>query len=472
MKKNTVLAAAVGAASFSALNSPQPAPAQTPQDIADQIKQAVHDLQAANDDKLAAIEKTAGETSTTVVDITNKVETINKAITELQDLADEQAKTIARSAMAGGGDDVRAEREHAAQFFSLSTGRAVSPAAADLDVAKYKAYKDAFEAVVRADMNMEHVSGDIRAAMEIGSDRDGGYFVPPEISTEIEQRVFDTSPMRQEARVITVGSSAWEAPYKSSKGISGGWVGERQERQNTGTGQVGMQRISVHEQYAYPEVTQDMLDDAQISVESMLVEDTEMEMSRTENLGFVSGDGVMKPKGFLAYAGASVTTADKDRAWGQLQHRAAGASGAFPKIGATQADDPSALISLIADLNPVYRQGAIWTMNRQTEAAVRKLRDAEGRYLVGFGDMQDGTTGFNLHGYPIRNFEDMPDIASDSFSIAFGNFRRGYFIIDRAGFRLLRDPYTNKPYVGFYITKRTGGDVRNFDAIKLLKFSA
>jgi len=111
-------------------------------------------------------------------------------------------------------------------------------------------------------------------------------------------------------------------------------------------------------------------------------------------------------------------------------------------------------------------------MNRQTEATVRKLRDANGRYLVGFGDLGDGTTGFNLHGFSIVNLEDMPDIAGDTYSIAFGNFRRGYFIIDRMGFRLLRDPFTNKPYVGFYISKRTGGDVRNFDAIKLLKFAA
>ncbi len=146
-----------------------------------------------------------------------------------------------------------------------------------------------------------------------------------------------------------------------------------------------------------------------------------------------------------------------------LQYVSSGAAGAF--AGSDK------LISLMAALNPAYRDGAVFTMNRATEAVVRQLKDGDGRYIVGFGDLRDSPFNFSLLGTEIVNLEDMADVAANSFSLAYGNFKRGYLIIDRTGFRVLRDPYTNKPYVGFYISKRVGGDVRNFDAIKLMKFS-
>jgi HK97 family phage major capsid protein len=401
------------------------------------------------------------------------VEKLNAEIVKLSDQLKDVETAVARPAL-GGSDSFRESlRISAAKFYTARNKKQVKPAANDLDVQGYLDYCDAFEAVVRGNLHAGGLTQDMRNALQVGSDPDGGYFVPPTISEEIERRIFDTSPIRQRARVITIGTGAWEAPYRIAKGISGGWVGERAARPATGTAQGGMQRIPVHEQYALPEVTQEMLDDSMIDVASMLQEETSDEMSRTENLAFVSGTGVAQPTGFLDYGAASVTTGDSARSWGVLQYVPTGAAGAFPDDGETPPTDiADSMVDTIAALHPIYRQGATWAMNRLTEAVVRKLKDRNGRYLVGFGDLRDAITGFSLFGFPIDSFEDMPAIAADSMSIAFANWRRGYYIIDRIGFRVLQDPFTNKPYVGFYITKRTGGDVRNFDAIKLVKFAA
>lgn len=434
-----------------------------------QIQSALKEFQAANDERLGQLEN-RGEDYVTA----DKVNKINTSISDLTDSLDTAMKDVGRLKSAGGSAGNDNERiKNATRFFSQAKNvplREIEAAGPDLQA--YAEYRNAFDQLIRHGGVVDGLSGDLRNALHVGSDPDGGYLVPAEVSTELEKRIYDTSPMRQHARVITIGKSAWEAPYKSSKGSSGGWVGERQARSTTGNSTMGVQRIQAHEQYAYPEATQEMLDDAMINVESFLVEDAEEEMSRTENVGFVSGNGVMKPKGFIDYKSTSVTTKDADRKWGQLQHVVSGAAGGFPTVSGLQASDPDALLTLMSALHPNYRDGANFYMNRSVEAMVRKLKDQDGRYLVGFGDLRESPFGFSLLGTPVVNFEDMPDLASDSFSIAYANMRRGYYIIDRTGFRVLRDPYSNKPYVGFYITKRTGGDVRNFDAIKLMKFSA
>ncbi|MBL4839386.1 MAG: phage major capsid protein [Thalassospira sp.] len=399
------------------------------------------------------------------------VDNINKEITDLKAALDTATKQAARSMVGGlGGDNAAVVAGHAASFMTRARGKKAKvgdPA----DIEAYQNYVSAFGDLVRGGLNADMLGPDIRAALSVGSDRDGGYMVPTEMSSEMERRLFETSPIRQIARVIRIGTSAWEAPYKSSKGTSGGWVGERTQRNNTDTGKVGIQRIETHEQYAYPEVTQSMLDDASMDVESFVIEDTEDEMIRVENAGCVTGDGVMKPKGYMSYKDTAVTTSDKnDRPWGKLQYIPIGDAGAFPSLS-SGADKADCFIDTIYALNQAYRAGSVWTMNSTVEAAVRKLKDAEGRYLIGMSQIE-GSLEFDIHGYPIVNMEDMPDLGADSFPIAYGNFRRGYFLIDRMGFRLLRDPYTNKPYVGYYITKGVGGDVRNFDAIKLMKAAA
>lgn len=433
------------------------------------LGRSFEEFKAANDEQIEQI-KAKGAADVVTAE---KVATIDADIIKLSDQIKDVETLAARPAL-GAGDSYKGELlASAAKFWTARSKKEVKVTAANLDVQGYLDYCDAFEAVVRGNLYDAGLTPDIRDAASVGADPDGGYFVPPTISTEIERRIHDTSAMRQRARIIQIGTGAWEAPHRVGQGVTGGWVGERQARPATGTAQGGLQRISVHEQYALPEVTQEMLDDAMLDVAGMLQEETSDEMGRTENLAFVSGTGVGQPRGFLDYGAAATTAADSARSWGVLQYIPSGAAGAFPDDGGTPpADVADSLIDTIAALHPNYRQGANWAMNRLTEATVRKLKDRDGRYLVGFGDLRDAITGFSLLGFPIDNFEDMPAIAADSLSIAFANFRRGYYIIDRMGFRVLRDPFTNKPYVGFYITKRTGGDVRNFDAIKLVKFAA
>lgn len=450
-------------------------------DLVERLQKAFEDYKAANDEQLAEMANRGNVTPELVAKMEKADATIDELKAQLetaqanaQRRVDDLETRINRRGLGGDSDDGD-ERAHAAAFFTARNAyrqipERVRPDDDNLDIEGYRNYRVAFDAFVRRQCNVDAVSGEIRNALSVGSDPDGGWFVPTEMSLEIERRIHDTSPMRQIGRVITIGAPAWEAPYKTSKGTSGGWVGERQARPATGTPQVGMQRIETHEQYAYPEVTQSMLDDAAMNVEDFIVGDTEEEMSRTENVAFVSGDGVMKPKGFLSYSTGAVTTVDASRAWGVLQYIASGAAGGFPTLSGG-ADNADALIDMIAELNPGYRTGAQWVMNRRVEAAVRKLKDGDGRYVVGFGDLRESVTGFNLFNFGITNFEDMPALASDSFSIGFGDFRRAYYVLDRIGFRVIRDNLTNKPYVGFYITKRTGGDVRNFDAIKLMKFA-
>jgi len=181
-----------------------------------------------------------------------------------------------------------------------------------------------------------------------------------------------------------------------------------------------------------------------------------------EGAAFVAGSGTNQPKGFLTYT--TSTAGDSARAFGTLQHIATGVSGGFP------ASDPAdKLIDLVHSLRPVYRNGAVFAMNTNTLSAIRKFKDADGNYLWRPG-LADGAPA-TLMGYRVIEVQDMPDVSADSLSVAFGNFGRGYTITDRTGVRLLRDPYSNKPFVHFYTTKRVGGGVVNSEAIKLLKFS-
>ncbi len=438
------------------------------------ISQLVHDFQAANDEHFARIDKQGTDFVSS-----DKVEKINAAITVANDNLREMQEqivaleTLAARPSAGGGENAeREERKFAASFYSQVRSVYQNPLQADLDMDGYRNYRDAFPAFLRANGHINNVPLDIRDALSVGSDPGGGYLVPPEVSMQIATRLFDTSEMRPLATTIQIGTDAWEQPKDVNDATSGGWVGEQQARATTATPEVGTQRIPAHEQFAFPEITQKMVDDAMIDIEAWLQNKTVDKMSRTENTAFVSGNGIAKPTGFLHYSAAATTADDDARDWGILQQVVSGAAGAFPKISGSLSDDAGALIDLVTKVKQVYRNGSNWVMNRNTEATVRKLRDADGRYLVGFGQLGEGVTGFSLHGYPIVNFEDMADIAADSYSIAYGNFRTGYLIVDRMGFRVLRDPFTNKPMVGLYITKRVGGDVVNFDAIKLMKFAA
>ena len=327
----------------------------------------------------------------------------------------------------------------------------------DLDVKTYRHYKAALNNYLRknnAGNNIDEIK-----ALSVGSDPDGGFAVPPDMSGRIISLIYETSPVRQVANVVTIGSDALEGVNDLNQATSG-WIGETTAPVATDTPQIGAWRIPVHEQYAEPAATQKLLDDAMFDVEGYLAGKIADRLSRMENTAFITGNGVMKPRGILTYP-AGVPSASL---FNVIEQQVAGASGAFPS---TNPGDP--LINLVYCLKAAYRDKAVFMMTRGTLGAVRKLKDDQGRYLwqPNFQTMQGGT----LLGFNVVEAQDMPELGASSLSVAFGDFSQGYQIVDRLGIRILRDSFTAKPYVKFYTTKRVGGDVVNFEAIKLLKFS-
>ena len=327
-----------------------------------------------------------------------------------------------------------------------------------VDVMEHK--KGFYDRYVRQGNDNELASLEAKAlSTSVGAD--GGYAVPEELDGSIEKLLRDISPIRRISNVVQIGS----ANYKKLVNISGstsGWVGEGDARTETTSPQFAEVVPPLGEIYANPAATQAMLDDGYFNVESWLADELVNEFAQQEGAAFINGDGINKPKGFLTATTAA--TKDDARAFGTLQHLATGVSGNFA------ASDPAdILVDLIYSLRPVYRAGAVFVMNTNMVAEIRKFKDADGNYLWR-PSLAEGSPA-TLLGYSVVEAEDMPDKDAGSLSIAFGNFNRGYTITERMGTRVLRDPFSNKPFVHFYTTKRTGGGVVNSEAIKLLKFS-
>jgi HK97 family phage major capsid protein len=298
-------------------------------------------------------------------------------------------------------------------------------------------------------------------ALSIGVDPEGGFAVSPAMSDAITKVVFDTSPIRRHARVVAIQSDAFEELVDKDDAAAT-WANETGARAETAAPALAKLRIPAQEIYAMPKATQQVLEDANFDIENWLAGKLADRFARRENAAFVIGNGVGQPRGFASYAVS--TAADSARPWGTLQYVASGAAGAFA------ASNPSdQLIALLYALKADYRDQAVWMMNRDCARRIRQFKDGQGNYLwqpavaAGQPDM--------LMGFPVTLAEDMPAIAADSLSIAFGNFAAGYTIVDRVGVSVLRDPYSAKPHVLFYARKRVGGDVTNFDAIKLMKFA-
>ena len=288
----------------------------------------------------------------------------------------------------------------------------------------------------------------------------GGYVVPPETERAIERRLMAGSPMREIATVRTVGSGVFRKPV-STAGVEAGWVAETAARPETDPATLALLEFPSADLYACPAATQSLLDDALIDLDEWLAAEVEDAFSAQETEAFVNGDGTNKPRGFLDYD----LVEDGGQEWGEIGYVASGAAGAFPVSNPTDR-----LIDLIYAPKALYRPNARFVMNRRTVGTVRKFKDGDGNYIWQPAQRPGDTA--SLLGYPVTEIETMPDIGADAAAIAFGDFQRGYLIVDRAGVRVLRDPYSAKPYVLFYTTKRVGGGVQNFDAIKVMKFSA
>jgi HK97 family phage major capsid protein len=289
---------------------------------------------------------------------------------------------------------------------------------------------------------------------------DGGYAVPREIDAQIDATLKSISPIRSIANVVKVGNAGYRK-LVTTGGTASGWAAETGPRPETVTPQFNEIVPNFGELYANPAATQAMLDDAQFDVESWLADEIATEFAKAEGSAFVNGSGTNRPKGFLTATNAS--TADGVRAFGTLQYVPTGVSAAFP--GANPSDK---LVEFVHTLRAPYRTGAVWVMNSATLATIRKFKTSDGAFIwqAGLVTGQPDT----LLGYPVVEAEDMPDIAANSLSVAFGNFKAGYLIAERTETSIIRDPFTNKPYVHFYATKRLGGTVSNSEAIKLMKF--
>lgn len=284
---------------------------------------------------------------------------------------------------------------------------------------------------------------------------DGGYLVDPQTSETVRSVLESTASIRAIANVVKVEATSFDVLVDHTD-VGAGWATETDPAVETGTPQIDRITIPLHELSALPKASQRLLDDSAFDIEGWLAGRIADKFARSEAAAFISGDGSDKPTGLLTHP-----TVDNDSwSWGNLGYVVSGADGAF--------DGAEAVIDLVYALGAQYRANATFVMNSKTAGAVRKLKDADGRFL--WSDGLAAGEPARLLGYPVLIAEDMPDIASDAMAIAFGDFGAGYTVAERPDLRVLRDPFSAKPHVLFYATKRVGGDVSDFAAIKLLKF--
>jgi HK97 family phage major capsid protein len=372
----------------------------------DDFLRAFEAFKESNDERLTQIER---KKSDVVTD--EKVDRINRALDEQKRTLDDLTLAATRPSLGGefkGAPD-RATRER----------------------------KSAFDRYVRKGDASGFDALELKS-LSAGSNPDGGYVVPLEIEQTIDRILQRYSPIRSIASVRQIGGNIYRKPI-TTVGASTGWVAETASRTQTNSPTLSVVDFPAMELYAMPAATQVLLDDVQVDIETWLASEVQTVFAEQESAAFVGGDGTSKPKGFLNYT----NVADGSWTWGNIGYVAY-----TPKQS--------------------YRANATWVMNRKTEAAVRKFKDSTGNYIWQPSNIAGQPA--TLFGYPVVESEDMPDITANSTSIAFGDFARGYLIVDRVGIRVLRDPYTSKPYILFYTTKRVGGGVQNFEAIKLMKF--
>ena len=320
------------------------------------------------------------------------------------------------------------------------------------------AHKAAFDTYVRRGETGRLLSLE-QKALSIGSNPDGGYLVPAETEAAVNRSLKAISPIRAIAGIRQVSAAVYNRPFATT-GADAGWVGEAAARPQTNTPVLANLQFPTMELYAMPAATSALLDDSIVNIDEWLAEEVRLSFADQEGKAFVNGDGINKPKGFLTYT----TVPNATWTFGNLGYIATGVAGAFP---ATNPGDK--LLDLIYAAKAPYRANARFVMNRTTQSAIRKMKDGQGNYLWQPSNAPGEAP--SLMGYPVVESEDMPDVTANSLSVVFGDFSRGYLIVDRVGIRVLRDPYSAKPYVLFYTTKRVGGGVQDFDAIKCLKFA-
>lgn len=404
-----------------------------PTEILNDLKKTFEAFKTEHTEELDAIKKGQAD-----VVKSEKVDRINSDITKLQKSLDDVNQTVAALRVGGSGDlPDPAVKEHAQAF--------------------NKWFRKGDRAI---DANLHDL--EVKAALSTDSDPDGGYLVPEEMSDTIDRVVGTVSAMRELATVLPIGTDTYKKLVNMG-GAGSGWVGEKDSRPETDTPTLRELIFNTQELYANPATTQKALDDARLDIAAWLANEVAIEFAEQEGAAFISGDGVNKPRGILGYD----TVANASYSWGKVGFVKSGVATALTD-GSNNGSD--ALISLYYALKQQYRNGAQWLMADSVMETVRKFKDGDGNYLWSPATASGEVPTFL--GKPVRTDDNMDAVAAGKFPIAFGNFQRAYLIIDRFGTRVLRDPYTNKPYVHFYTTKRVGGGIQNFEALKLLKVSA
>lgn len=391
------------------------------EEVAADLKGTFEDFKKKNDKELEGIKSEKGKLS-------EQVDKLNEKMSELDNLKTELEKELKAAKRPGavGGKEV-------------------------------SEYKAAFGKFVRKG-NEDGLAELQQKAVQVGVDEDGGYAAPEELDQSLLEILRKDNVMREECGLILISASG----YKKLVNIGGagsGWVGETDERPDTKSPKLKEIIATMGEIYAKPKSTQQALDDMFFDVEQWLSSEVAIEFAEQESSAFLLGDGTNKPKGLMAHAMA--LTGDKDRAFGTLQNFNSGSADSF---------DSDDLINLIYGLRKGYRNGAKFMMNGLTQMYVRKFKDSQGNYLWQPGLQADQPS--SLLGYGIAENEDMPDVAADANAVMFGNFKRAYSVVDRMGTRVLRDPFSSKPYVEFYTTKRVGGLLTDSNAVKVLTLKA
>lgn len=383
------------------------------------LNTAFAEFKATNDERLKA--------KVDDVVLTDKLTRLDAAIGDMQSTVDAHAKEVAALKLNGAGDnvigDLKADPEYVAAF--------------------------------KANMR----KGDINAALNKGVAEEGGYLTPVEWDRTITGKLKEVSPIREHASVITITGNGFSKVY-TDRAIASGWVGETDARPVTAGPGLTVLNFGTGELYANPQATQQILDDAAIDLEAWLANEVQGEFSRQENIAFLNGNGVNKPFGLLTYLTGAANAAKHP--FGAIKVKNSGAAAALT--------DSDKLLDLIYDLPAEYRANAKFFMNRLSQGSVRKLKDGDGNYMwqPSFQLGQAAT----LAGHELVEVPDMADIAANATPVLFGDMAATYLVVDRVGIRVLRDPFTAKPYVSFYTTKRVGGGVQNPDAMRALKIAA
>lgn len=382
----------------------------------EELGRAFEEFKATHTQELNALKQGAG-----TADFQAKLDAINAAMDRHQKEIEDAHTKLAASQMGAGGKAV-----------------------------KDSEYTSAFEAHMR--------KGDVQAALNKGAADEGGYLTPTEWDRTITDKLRDESPMRQLAQVQSTSKAGWKKLFNLG-GTGSGWVGETDARPETATPTLAELGFGHGEIYANPAATQQLLDDSEISIEAWLAGEAQAEFTEQEGAAFINGNGVNKPAGILTYVTGGANAAKHP-------------FGAIPVVNSGAAADitSDSVLDLIYGLPKKYRQNARFLTNNLTIAKLRKLKDGQGNYL--WQPSAQAGQPATLHGYGIAEDENMPDVAANALPIMFGDYKRGYLIIDRVGVRVLRDPYTKKPYVLFYTTKRVGGGVQNPECLRALQVAA